>query len=422
MLLFVIAVSVAIVVSCLCSLSEASLLSIGHGPVERLAQQGTKAGRLLRQFKRHPDEAIAAILILNTVAHTAGASLAGAQFGEAFPGVAEWWFVATFTVVILLFTEILPKIVGVVHGQRIALPVAVGVGLAVRMLRPVIWVTKGISRLVGGGGNGHSASLEEIRLLATAGLSQGLFGELTAGIIANATRLRDTRARDVMVPRNRIAYLSGTRSTKANLDVVRRSGHSRFLFTPDGELDHVSGVILTKELAFSLRDHPEPDWQELLVPLVVVPETAALNHVLRAFQREKRHLAIVVDEYGGVQGIVTLEDVLEEIVGEIQDELDDDERHVLERPDGTLLCRGFTETRRLFERLGLRNVESSSQTLSGFLTERLGRVPDSGAEFELDGYRFTVLRANNKRAERVRIDRIKGQGDIPAPPASPGPE
>src|SRR5262249_59466962 len=197
--------------------------------------------------------------------------------------------------------------------------------------------------------------------------AEGAFGALTAGLIANATRLRDTRVREVMVARNRVAYLSGNRTVAENLELVHRTGHSRFPFTETGELDQTRGVILTKELLFHLRTHVEVDWQDLLVPLVVVPETAKLNHVLRAFQRQQRHMALVVDEYGGTRGIVTLEDVLEEIVGEIQDEGDDEETHMIARPDGSLLCRGIAESRKVFAKLGLADVSTASQTISGFL-------------------------------------------------------
>ena len=114
-------------------------------------------------------------------------------------------------------------------------------------------------------------------------------------------------------------------------------------------------------------------------------------------------MALVVDEYGAIQGIVTLEDVLEEIVGEIQDELDADETQLVSRPDGSMLCRGQAEARKVFEKLGLHDVESESTTVSGFLGEQLGDVPWAGAEIDFRGFRFIVTKANNRRAERVRI-------------------
>jgi CBS domain containing-hemolysin-like protein len=403
MLLFALAVTFSLLVSFVCSLGEATLLSVGTARIEALAAAGSRAGQWLRRWKLAPDRPIAAILVLNTVANSGGAAIATDQFAHAFPGISPAWFAGAFVVTVLTMTEIVPKTIGVVHANALAVPVAHVVHTMIWLLAPVLHLTGLVSRLVTRGPAVATSSLEEIRVLATAGRRQGAFGDLTAGLIANATRLRDTKARDVMVSRDRVAHLAGNASTEHNLDVVHRSGHSRFPFTPTGELDDVSGVILTKELLFSLRFEAVPDWQRLLVPLLVVPETATLNHVLRRFQRAKRHMAIVVDEYGSTQGIITLEDVLEEIVGEIEDESDSEESLVLERDGGELLCRGSAETRKVLARLGLSDVDTASQSLSGFLAELLGSVPTAGAHVDFRGHRFLVTKANNRRAERVRI-------------------
>ena len=151
------------------------------------------------------------------------------------------------------------------------------------------------------------------------------------------------------------------------------------------------------------------------MPLLIVPETATLNHVLRRFQREKIHMAIVVDEYGSTQGLITLEDVLEEIVGEIEDELDTEETLTVERPDGSLLCRGIAEAAKVFAKLGIIDVETESKTLSGFLAERLGSVPAPGSHVDFHGHRFAVTKANNRRAERVLITRLVERPPEPAP-------
>lgn len=413
MLLFVTSVAFALIVSFVCSLAEATLLSVTPARVEALASRGRRAGIILRKFKAQPDRPIAAILVLNTVANTAGAAVAGASFVDAFPDTPEVWFVAIFTVAVLLFTEITPKTFGVVHSAALAVPIAHLVEGMVVVLRPFLLVTRLLSRLVGQSKANHQHSLEEIRLLATAGHAEGAFGSLTADIIANATRLRDRRVRDVMVPRHRVAFLSGKNSIGETLDMLHRTGHSRFPYSPTGELDASKGVVLTKELLFHLREHPAPDWDELMVPLLIVPETAKLNHLLRSMQKEQRHMAMVVDEYGAVQGIVTLEDVLEEIVGEIQDELDADATELVSRPDGSMLCRGQTEARKVFAKLSLHDVETESQTISGFLAEQLGDVPWAGAEIDFRGYRFVVTKANNRRADRVRILPLPEESEIP---------
>jgi putative hemolysin len=405
MLLLVLAVSLSLLFSFVCSLSEATLLSIGPARVEYLAQTGGRGGQLLRRFRNQPDRPIAAILVINTIANSGGAAIATDQWVQTFPDISPAWFAAFFVVTVLAITEIVPKTIGVVHANTLAIPVSYMVHVMVIGVWPALIVTRWLARLCTGKREIPTTSLEEIRVLTAAGHTQGAFGAITAELIQNATRLRDLKASDVMVPRDRIAFLSGSVPTEVNLARVRRTGHSRFPYTPTGELDQVRGVILTKELLFSLRERAEPDWEALLVPLLVVPEGATLNHVLRRFQRSKRHMAIVVDEYGSTQGIVTLEDVLEEIVGEIEDEFDTDETQVLERPDGSLLCRGVADLDAVLERFGLDDVETESKTLSGFLAERLGTVPTAGDFVDVGDYRFEVTKANNRRAERVRIAR-----------------
>jgi putative hemolysin len=417
MLLFVLVVCLSLVLSFVCSLAEATLLSVGQPRVEFLARTGSRAGQLLRRFRREPDRAIAAILVLNTIANSGGAAFATVLFLTTFPDTSPVWFATGFIVTVLTVTEIVPKTIGVVHANTLAVPMAHVIHGIAWFLSPVLFLTRRISWLVSRKEVVHATSLEEIRMLTAVGHKQGAFGSITAELIENATRLRDTKAHDIMVSRDRVNFLSGKWSTEENLRLVHRSGHSRFPFTPTGELDQVTGVILTKELLFSLRETVEPDWAGLQVPLLIVPETATLNHVLRRFQREKIHMAIVVDEYGSTQGIVTLEDVLEEIVGEIEDEHDAEETHTVERPDGSLLCRGIAEATKVFEKLGIEDVATESKTLSGFLAEKLGSVPAPGSHVDFHGHRFTVTKANNRRAERVLITRMPSPSEPEPAPA-----
>ena len=436
MLLLVLAVTLSLIFSFVCSISEATLLSVGSARVEQLAQSGSRLGAVLRRFRAEPDRPIAAILIVNTIANSGGAAIASAQFATVFEGqIDEVWFAVFFVVTVLAVTEIIPKTMGVVHADALAIPVTGLVQVMIIAVFPLLFVTRWLARLFARADGGPTTSLDEIRILTTVGMTQGAFGRITGELIHNATKLRDLTAKDVMVSRDRVAYLSGKQPTEDLLKRVHRTGHSRFPYTPTGELDDVTGVVLTKELLFSLRqaeklatpgaggaadagegtrsegastlnDIAGLDWESLLVPLLIVPEAATLNHVLRRFQLGKRHMAMVVDEYGSVRGIVTLEDVLEEIVGEIEDEFDSEESVVLERPDGSLVCQGVAEIADVMRRLGLPNVVTDSKTLSGWLSERLESVPAAGMQVDFRGHRFEVTKANNRRAERVKVTRL----------------
>jgi CBS domain containing-hemolysin-like protein len=406
LVVLVAAVSFALVVSFLCSLFEAVILSLSPGHVEALARRGTRAGKLLKRWKKSSIEVpISAILILNTVAHTVGATVAGSSYEKVFDASTLWIFSLVFTMAVLILTEIIPKTLGVSFARRLASPVAYAVGAIAFLLTWPIWITQRISRILTAGQRRSVTSIEEIRLLAALGSREGDVGPRVAAFIEGVASLRELTVHDVMVPRGGIAYLSGDRSYEDNLRVVRESGHSRFPYTPRGDLDEVDGVVLAKDLLFLEHDshgNVVPNWDLLKQPLLVVPESKHLDEVLRTFQEERTHLAVVVDEYGGTQGVVTMEDVLEEIVGEIEDETDRVERLIIKRGDGVLVCRGWAETRKVFRVLGIEE-KVEAVTVSGFVAELLGRVPVAGDEVEWNHLRLRVLKASKRRAEQVEV-------------------
>jgi CBS domain containing-hemolysin-like protein len=391
----------SLTVSFACSIAESVVLSISHAQIQAIGK--SRAAKILRHFKREVDIPIAAIVAFHTVAHTVGASVSGAIYVHIFSEHSLWVFSLTFTVLVLVFSEIVPKTLGVTYVAWFAVPVAYTVSFLVLILKPVIWVTNLFAKLLRRGQAAQPTSIDEIRLLVAFGRTEGALGGRLADMIEGAARLRELTAYDVMVPRSQVIILSGERTLEENLAIIKRSGHSRFPYTPDGDLDKVDGVVLAKELFFSLREAgDEVDFRELVSPLLVVPASAPLEKVLRTFQEERRHMAIVVDEYGGTQGIVTLEDVLEEIVGEIEDESDRVDPSIVRRGPGIFSCRGSAETRKVFEILGIEE-ETEMVTLAGFVAELVGRVPRVGDNVEWGGHRFTVTRASARRAERVEV-------------------
>jgi CBS domain containing-hemolysin-like protein len=418
---FVAAVSCALVVSFICSIFESVLLTLSPAQVEALAASGSRAGRLMRSFKHRIDVPISAILIVNTIAHTIGAAVAGASYQNVFDPATLWIFSLVFTVAVLLFTEIIPKTLGVTHAERLAPPVAHGINGLIFLLRPAVAVTEKLSALLRGRAARPSTSVEEIRLLAQLGRSEGAVGERTAGMIVGATQLRELKADDVMLPRRQVVFLSAQDSTATVVERVRSSRHSRFPFTPTGSLDNFSGVVLAKELLQQLLDGAERiNWEALIREPVVVPEAQPLNMLLRTFQEARKHMAMVVDEYGQCQGIVTIEDVLEEIVGDIIDESDVVRDTYAEDQDGRLQFSADLDLRSLAQRLGVAwDPRERAHSVNGLVTERLGRLPRVGDWIEWQGYRVEVTAVGERRADRIAVR--KAQAIQPAPSAPDGP-
>ncbi len=406
MLLLVLTVLGSLAISFCCSIAEAVVLSVQHAQIEALGK--SRAAEILRNFKREIDVPIAAIVSFHTVAHTVGASVCGAMYVHAMGESSLWVFSLAFTIAVLLFSEIIPKTIGVTYVAQLASPVAWGVTGLAFVLKPLLYLTGLVAKVLRGDHESPVTSLEEIRLLVGLGRTEGALAGRVADMIEGATALRELTAYEVMVPRAQVVFLSGERTLQENLDLIRRSQHSRFPYTPDADLDHAKGVVLVKDMLFrdgALANPNEVDLAALQTPLLVVPASAPLEKVLRTFQEEHRHVAIVVDEYGGTQGLITLEDVLEEIVGEIEDESDRVDQRIFRRADGVFVCRASAETRKLFDIL---NIDETAETVTvgGFVADLVGRVPRTGDVVEFHGFQFSVARASARRAERIEVRRI----------------
>ena len=414
MLLFISAVAVVLVVSFLCSIFESVLLSLTRPQIEVLVQQGKRAGAMLSRFKENMDVPIAAILILNTAAHTIGAAVAGASYQNVFDPSTLWLFSILFTLAVLLFTEIIPKTLGVTYARKLASPVAHGIRWLSVALRPLVLLSEKISRSLRGDVEVPVTTAEEIRLLAMLGRSAGAVGDDTAGMVVGATQLKYMHAHDIMLPREDVHFMSADMQRAEAMAYVQQTGHSRFPFSPTRDLKDVSGVVLVKDLLNWLLSHPEDEinWADLVREPLVVPPSVPLLQLLHTFRDNRRHLAIIVDEYGTVEGIATLEDVLEEIVGDIFDESDLPEREFHELADGSLVVRARVDLRKLSATLGVAwNPGAEASTIGGLITEELERIPSVGDAISWQGYRVEVVRADTRRAKLLRVSKEASNPD-----------
>ena len=406
MLVFVTAITVALVFSFLCSIFESVLLTVGPARVESLVRQGKRSGELLAGFKASIDLPIAAILIVNTIAHTIGSAVAGATYSDVFDPSTLWIFTIVFTAAILLFTEIIPKTLGVTHANRLATPVAWGIYIFTVVLKPLVAASAWVSRALRGDKMTPVTSVEEIRLLAALGSREGSVGPRVAGMIVGATQLRKLRAVDAMIPRNSVTILTANQPRDQVFETVKQTGFSRFPFSLSGDPDQATHVVLTKELLVWMQEHPdeEIDWPTLMRDGLIIPESQPLNELLVSFQTGRSHMALVVDEYGVFRGIVTSEDLLEEIVGEIFDEHDRPFDDMWPQPDGSLYALATVDLRKICARLKMHWLpEEEIVTLGGLVTEKLGRLPQPGDSIEWRDHRLEVVSAGKRRAERIRI-------------------
>ncbi len=413
MLVFIAAVTLALLISFLCSIMESVLLTVRNSDVEALARKGQPAGTILRGFKNNMDAPIASILIVNTIAHTIGATVAGASYETAIGADSLWIFSIVFTIAVLLLSEVIPKTLGVAYSRQLAVPVAYAIKFLNLALHPLVVVSERISRMLRSEDSQPVTSSEEIRLLAILGRKEGAVAEQTAKMIERSTRLGKTHVRDIMIPRQSITFLSSDMSLEQVLEVVHSSGFSRLPVSSSSELDDLVGVVLAKELLLYLRDSTaEPsNWTSMVREPLVFPEHKTLSKALRKFQDSRSHMAIVVNEYGNVDGIVTLEDVIEEVVGNIYDESDTSADKLQRRLDGSVEVNANAELRDICDYLGIEwQPNTGAKSVGGQITELMENLPKEGDSVDWKGYRLTVVDAEPTHVVRVSIRKLPPEG------------
>lgn len=319
----IISVSLAIVISAICSVCEAVLYSLSASQVEML-KKTSATGEHLQKLKTDIDEPITAILTLNTIANTIGASIAGAAVAKLYGDENIIWFSLCFTLSILIFSEILPKTIGVNFAYRLAPIIAHPLRGMIFLLKPIIWLCRAITKLLPQNENEETISAEEIQTIAALSLKSGDIEENEEKVINNIIELKNKIVRQVMTPRTVTFSLEDQMSIKDAMDLSDPlSSHSRIpLYHND--VDEISGIILRKDilLAAAQNKYSLP-LSTFMRNVHFVPETAPLHRVLIDFFERQQHLFVVVDEYGTMTGVISMEDVLEEIVGqEIIDESD----------------------------------------------------------------------------------------------------
>ena len=326
MIELVVAVGLAVSISAMCSLFEAVLYSVPVGHIEALAESGRTSGRILKALRDRVDRPIAAILSLNTIANTAGAAIAGAAAVKVFGDDRLVWFSVFFTLAILVLSEVIPKTLGVVSARPLASPVARPLLALVWIFRPIIWFTSQLTALMTRGSAQPDVSGEEITVLAKLGLQAGTLDAGKAAVIENILSLDERDVRDIMTPRTVMSSLSASLTLGELKDSQKLAGvfdHSRVPVF-DKDADDVVGMVLRRDVLTAMaEDKFDRRLEEFMRPVDFIAETLSVNRLLHRLLETGQHLVLVIDEYGGLAGLVTLEDVLEEIIGiEIVDEFD----------------------------------------------------------------------------------------------------
>lgn len=388
------------------SSSETALMSMDRMRVKYLAEKDRPGARKLAQILERPENLLSAILVGNNVVNITASVFATTLFIELFGQKGELMTILVLTPLLLVFAEVCPKTYAANYPEKLSFAVLHPVRFVMWLLRPVTWLVSGVSNLLTRFLHGEVErpliSEDEIRSIIQFGEHTGVVAKDKRRMLHGIFDLAEIRVRDVMVPRTEVVGIEVGASFDDVVKLAASAHHSRFPVY-DGDLDNVVGVIHSKEILNYIGRSEDFSLIELARPPYFVPEAKPIETLLQAFRRKHVHLAVVVDEYGGVEGICTLEDIVEEIVGEIQDEYDEEEILIQPLGPNRYLIDGSTTLRYLNRRYGLNLSEEHVNTLAGFLLHKLGSIPEEGAVCEAEGARFTVLQVEDRRIEKIEM-------------------
>ncbi|MCE5280238.1 MAG: hemolysin family protein [Planctomycetaceae bacterium] len=398
--------------------SETALFSLSPAQVQQLRASG-RSGRLAAALLRRPPILLQALLLGNMLVNVAFAAVAAALTLNILKSDVGAWAALLVTVgpllALILLAEVLPKLLAVSHPQRVARLVAWPAAMLLRAVDPVLWILQRglinpLTRLLAGGGPPERREITSDELAAVLDLSakRGAIDTDAHSLLQEIMELTDLRARDVMVPRvDMVAFeINAPRAALADL---LAGTHLRKVPVYDDNLDNILGVIHAKTLLL----RPQAPLRELVTPVPFVPEAARLERVLLQFRVTKMQMAIVVDEYGGTAGLITLQDVLEEIVGDLPDPFSAHEAAVEPQRDGAYVLDGNLPVHELADALKMNLSGRHISTIGGFVTSLMGRIPHEGETVTFRNLQFTVVSMRKRRIGQLRLELVQDRTRAP---------
>ena len=404
--------------------SETALTAASRGKLKAKAEKGSKGAERALDITEDSERLIGAVLLGNNLVNILAASLATALFTRLFGESGVALATLFMTALVLIFAEVLPKTYAISNAERAASLVAAPIQLVVTVFSPVVsfvrLIVRGVLRLFGVRIDPDSKIMsvrEEIAGALQLGHSEGVVEKEDRDRILGALDLADRTVEEIMLHRSQIEMIDADLSPEQVLEICLASAHTR-LPVYRGEQENIIGVMHAKDLLRAMyarrseqADNEDPfkgfDILDVAMEPYFVPETTALDEQMRQFLRRSTHFALVVDEYGALEGLITLEDILEEIVGEITDEFDIDEDHPLHRTDsGDVFVDGAMTIRDLNRATDWSLPDDEANTIAGLVIHEAQTIPSQGQTFSFHGFRFEILEREDNRITRLKIRQL----------------
>lgn len=399
-----------IIMSAYFSATETAFLSANRIRLKNMAEKGNKKAALVLQLSENYDSLLSTILIGNNIVNILSTSLATVLFvkwlGEdAGPSIST----IVMTVVVLVFGEVTPKSIAKEMPEKFAMfsaPLLRGLQIVLTPFNFLFGLWKKLLSRIVKTEEDRSITEEEIMTIVEEAEQEGSIDEQESSLIRSAIEFQDQEAMDILTPRIDIEAVASD-ATKA--EIARVFTETRFSRLPvyEGSIDNIIGILYQKDFYNFVYD-TEQTVESIIRPALFITQTMKIDRLLEQLQKEKSHIAVVLDEFGGTVGIVTLEDILEELVGEIWDEHDEVEEEIEKLSDTSYLVKGSANVEKFFESLDLEtDEEQQAYTVSGWVMEELGHIPEEGDAFESGCLQVKVLKMDGKRVEQVSVDIVE---------------
>ena len=418
MVILIIAIAVAITVSFFCSMIEACLLSLSNSDIAHMVESRPVSAKIWKSFKTSIQKPLSVILIINTLAISIGSSISGAQFDKLFGNRWIALFSLIFSLVMIQWSEILPKTMGVRYNRAIAGIVAVPLRFLVGIFRPLVATIEWINRPFAGGNkvSGDSA-ISDIRVLARSALLENMISKEQESLISRSVHMSKLHAQDVMIEKSDINILSTSMNLQDGLIAAHFHHHTRFPLAEAGDINEIVGYVNFKDIVGALQISPsDPSLRGVMRPVVFVKGTTLLPELLTKLTRGYQHIAIVQDDLGATIGLVTLEDIIETLVGELQDEYDTPPDFIVQLSENRFRVGGNATFRQIKTRFINDLTREDDTSIDTWIKETMGgKTPAENFSKKVDGLTFKVRRVVRGNVYDVIVERSTAAVPQPRP-------
>jgi putative hemolysin len=424
----IVIILVLVFISGFFSASEIAIIALRKSRIKELAKSGDSRAVFVEKLKNNPDNFFAIVQIGMTVTASAASALGGATailvvkpliesvpivaISQAAESISITLVVIVISYTFLVLAELVPKALAIRYSERIALWVGPATWWSLKLLSVFInflaWSTNLCLRAIGISPEikrDSRVTEEEVKIILTEGLKQGVFEPDEHKMIHSVFEFSDIVARNAMTPRTEMVAIEINSSPEEILKAATMEQFSR-LPVFDENLDNIKGILNVRDILNIFRTGGLIILKDIMRDPLFVPDSRKISEILKDMQRERTHMAIVLDDFGGTAGLITLEDILEEIVGEIQDEYDTEDEAIIMQPDGTAIVWGSVDADLVCERFGIEPPEGEFESITGMLINRIDRIPELGETIEIADLKITILEKKGHRVKKLKVEKL----------------